>query len=329
MSYPYRDDILAQPAALTDTAQALAGERLDPALRRTAQSRPIVLTGMGSSYWGLWPLYRALRQAGHRVSLVETGELVDGSPQWFGNPVVVAASQSGASAEIVDLVGWQAGRPLIAVTNTADSPLALAADAVALIRAGLEATVATRTYVSTLVAASWLAGELTGRRADDHHRVAAAATAYLADWRGHVTALHDVVRDLRALFLAGRGAARAAAATGALIVKESVQLPAEGMTVPGFRHGPLEMAPTPGTVVIVYEGEPGTAERNRRLVDDITAIGGRAHLAGVSGAGALRLPFPDPVLDILPIQLLTLAVAEQAGTVAGQFRHMSKVTTTA
>lgn len=329
MSYPYRDDILAQPAALADTAAALAGQRLDPVLRDRARTRPLVLTGMGSSYWALWPLYRALRRTARAVTLIETGELIDGSPEWYGDPIVVAASQSGAGAEISALTEWRGGRPLIAITNTAGSPLARSADAVTLTRAGAEATVATKTYVTTLLAAAWLGGELTGHRPDDPHRVVAAAEAYLTGWAAHVTALADIVADVRALFLAGRGDARGAAGTGALIVKESVQLPAEGLTPPGFRHGPLEMAPTPGTVVIVYEGDPGTAPRSHRLVQDITAIGGQAHIAGPSGRGPLRLAFPDPVLDILPIQLLTLAVAEQTGRPAGQFRHMSKVTTTA
>lgn len=75
--------------------------------------------------------------------------------------VVVAVSQSGASAEISRLLGMLPSKTrLVGVTNTAESPLARTARDVVLARAGLEATVACKTYVATLAALAWLGAYL-------------------------------------------------------------------------------------------------------------------------------------------------------------------------
>lgn len=78
--------------------------------------RRIILTGMGSSYAALRPLWTSLVEAGHQAWRVDAaeclghfGSLIDDST------LVIAASQSGRSAELValaDLVGSQGARLL-------------------------------------------------------------------------------------------------------------------------------------------------------------------------------------------------------------------------
>ena len=123
----------------------------------------------------------------------------------------------------------------------------------------------------------------------------------------------------------------AAVGTGALIVKESDRFHAEGMSSAAFRHGPFEML-GPDTFVLVLAGDKRTRELNRRLQQDVLDRGGSSKILGPDSAvPAFRIPDRAslcPILEILPIQMITLAIAAQMGREPGRFELASKVTTT-
>jgi glucosamine--fructose-6-phosphate aminotransferase (isomerizing) len=93
----------------------------------------------------------------------------------------------------------------------------------------------------------------------------------------------------------------------------------------------MELA-SPETMVIVMEGEAHVRSLNSKLVRDIRSHGGRAELIGPSAEiAALRIPDKLtrllPIMEILPIQMLTVALASRAGFEAGRFAHATKITT--
>ncbi len=337
----YLRDILDQPTALEDT---LSGLEQTPSLRALARSlnrgafRRVVLTGMGSSLHALHPLNLELVDHGLTPVMAETSELIHYQTRLFdARSLIIAVSQSGRSAEIVSMLKVNRRRsPLIAVTNTPDSPLARLADTTILTLAGGEFSVSCKTYVAALLALKWLADVLREKQlARTRRELAAAASmasAYLTGWRNRVHILADRLRNSRQLYLVGRGASLAAACTGGLIIKESDHFPAEGMSCAAFRHGPLENVKEE-TFVLVFGGSSKTRALNRRLLGDIRKRRGQAELAGDGASlAALRLPdVPDsirPVLEILPVEMITLALAALAGREAGRFESASKVTTT-
>jgi glucosamine--fructose-6-phosphate aminotransferase (isomerizing) len=336
----YLRDLLAQPQAVADTVAAL--HLLPPLPSRALACERIVLTGMGSSLHACYPLQLHLVRAGRTALLVETAELIHAQSELLNaSTLVVIVSQSGRSAEAVQLLDLIATRPtrpfVVGVTNTPGSPLALRADSVVALRAGPEASVSCKTYLATLVALEWLGaaladGDLTPTLAELEN-AAPAVTAYLTDWRAHVTQLADDFSGLRQLFLTGRGTSLATAGTGALILKESTRFHAEGMSSPAFRHGPLEMVGA-GFFAVVFAGDPATAPLNEAFVRDLLAAGGRAALVGENvPRGAFRLPWAPPrlrpVVEILPVQMLSLALSALAGREPGRFERATKVTTVA
>ncbi len=331
----YLRDILSQPRALEDTLSGLRGA---PGIGDVAKGFDrIVLTGMGGSYHALQPLYIRLAGHGFNVALFETSELIYYFPAVLTpQTLLVAVSQSGRSVEIVKLLDQTAGRlRAIGVTNTPDSPLGTRADLTVLMHAGAEFTVSCKTYVATLVALEWLGAMLCGKhRASIESALARAAPAageYLVGWESKVAALVDLLAGIRAVFVTGRGPSLAAAGTGGLILKESAHFTAEGMSCSAFRHGPFEMS-GPDAFVVVFAGDPKTAALNEKLVRDVRAAGGNAFLvAPESAEPAFRIPAvpPEilPVLEILPVQLISLALAALAGHEAGKFTLLTKVTT--
>jgi glutamine---fructose-6-phosphate transaminase (isomerizing) len=337
----YFRDLLSQPDALRDTLQQLSGSKELQTLTTRLQKRKfksVVLTGMGSSFHGLNPLLLQLTNAGYPAMLVETSELIYYRRRLL-NPdtLIVAVSQSGRSIEMIRLLKENHRQvPIIAVTNTADGPLARHSNAVVLTRAGTEFSVSCKTYVCALLALKFLGDQLCGIPAGRTRKELAAAirpvTNYLARWRDYVESMLPLLAGVRQLFLVGRGTSLAATGTGALILKESTQYPAEGLSCAAFRHGPFEMV-GPETFVLVFAGDTKTRRLNQRLFEDIRSNQGRAEMvAQNSSECAYCLPKVSPgvlpILEILPVQVLTLALAAMNGRQPGRFRLASKITTT-
>lgn len=337
----YLHDILAQPQALKDTLRALSVPPELAALARhlgSGRFRRIVLTGMGSSFHALHPLNLELVSCGMTAIMTETSELVHYQGRFFDpTTLIVAVSQSGRSAETLRLLELNRGHAsVIAVTNTADSPLARRSDVAILTRAGAEFSVSCKTYLSALMALDWLAAILCGRSSRACYRelekAAPAVSAYLTAWKGHVRSLCRELKGIRHLFLVGRGSSLAAAGTGALIIKEASHFHAEAMSSAAFRHGPFEMLGWK-IFVVIFSGNPETRGLNEGLLHDILKEHGRAgYVAERSSLEAFRMPAaPDrirPILEMLPTQMVTLALAAQAGREPGRFELASKVTTT-
>jgi glucosamine--fructose-6-phosphate aminotransferase (isomerizing) len=335
----YKSDILAQPAALQDTLDLLNATNFPQDIRRgveTGRWRKIVLTGMGSSFFGLLPLYYRLVSAGLPAWLVETSELLYWPAFLSAGTLVVAASQSGSSVETVRLLEEFGGQCcVIGVTNTDDSLLARQSAFAVLTKAGQEATVSCKTYLATLAAQTWLGDQLIQGQ-HDYAGLAGApqiVQTYLDKLPDHIDTLKPVLAGVRQIYLAGRGMSIASAGVGGLILKESVHIAAEGMSSAAFRHGPFEMI-GPETFVLVFAGCGEIVRLNHKLHSDVVAAGGRTVLVGpdpLGQPGVFTLPAcPDPALqitEILPVQMMTLALADLRNLQAGSFSLASKVTT--
>lgn len=334
----YFRDILDQPRAVADTLVHLEiGKNAEPLRQGLREGRfhRVVLTGMGASFHALQPLFLHLNAQGFTATRVETSELIHSLDRWLGpETLLVVVSQSGESAEIVRLVEANRNRaPIVGVTNAAASHLARRADVPIVTMAGAESSVSCKTYLTALMALHALGGFLCGAEdsRDELAPLAAAVASYLENWRHHVSEITEMLEGVHNIFLLGRGASLAATGAGSLILKESVRRPAEGMSGGAFRHGPLEMVDA-STVALVFAGAVATRTLQSRLAEDIRRAGGRAAwIADDIKHGAWSLPRVPvallPMLEILPVQMTTLALAAQAGIEAGHFNRISKITT--
>jgi glucosamine--fructose-6-phosphate aminotransferase (isomerizing) len=337
----YLRDILDQPQALENTLNGLQPSKrlmeLSHSLHR-GKFRRIVLTGMGASFHALHPLNLELINCGFTPIMVETAELIHHQKKFFSpESLIVAVSQSGQSVEMVRLIEVNRKRsPMIAVTNTSQSPLAKSATASVVTSAGNEFSVSCKTYVTALMALAWLGTILCQRDVRRIRRelngAAPVVAKYLADWKDHVRRLLQRMNGIGHLFMLGRGTSLATVGTGALIVKEADHFHADGMSSAAFRHGPVEMLGAE-ELVLVFSGQGKSRELNRRLVADIHQLGGQVELVG-GEATCKCFQTPDasasayPIFEILPVQMITLALAARAGREPGKFERATKVTTT-
>jgi glucosamine--fructose-6-phosphate aminotransferase (isomerizing) len=337
----YLEDVLDEPRALEATLASLApSPGLIDVAQRLADGKfqRVVLTGMGSSFHALHPLNLQLIGHGFTALMVETSELVHYKSRFFDpKTLIVAVSQSGQSAEMVRLAEVNRKRSeVIAVTNTPQSPLVRHSTAALFTQAGTEFSVSCKTYVTALMVLKFLSDILCQRDPKQSRRELAkaplAAGEYLNRWREHVELLANPLRSIKHLFFVGRGPSLAAVGTGALTVKESDHFHAEGMSSAAFRHGPLEML-SEDTFVVVFSGDEKTRDLNQRLLSDIQQGGGHAEFIGRNSSVE---PFCledhgdsiRPILEILPVQMITIALAALANREAGKFERAAKITTT-
>ena len=125
----YLSDLLSQPEALLATWNGLGRTPVFDKIARGCQGDRfprIVLTGMGSSYFGLHPLSIELAAHGWAPLMLETSELIHYYAHLLTpSTLVVAVSQSGKSVEVARMLELNARKAtIIGVTNHVDSPLA-------------------------------------------------------------------------------------------------------------------------------------------------------------------------------------------------------------
>jgi glutamine---fructose-6-phosphate transaminase (isomerizing) len=335
----YLSDLLSQPEALRATWKRLRHTPVFDQVARACHAdrfERVLLTGMGSSYFGLHPLSIELAAHGWTPLMLETSELIHYYPHLLTpSTLVVAVSQSGKSVEMVRMLELNAKKAtIIGVTNHDDSPLAREASFAVLTEAGDEFSVSCKTYVAAQMALPVLAAALCGldrtERLRELETAANAVEHYLHQWQTHVEEFAELLRDVRDIFLVGRGPSLAAACTGALIIKESDHFHAEGMSSAAFRHGPFEML-QPGRFVGLFGGDEKTRKLNDGLIEDVARTPATSVMfAADSAQPACRVPevggIATPIAEILPIQMITLALAALAHREPGKFERATKVT---
>ena len=265
------------------------------------------------------------------------------SPPSLQQALVVGISQSGEGADVTEVVaeGQRQGALTLALTNYPDSPLAEAAEAVILLRAGEEKSVAaTKTYTGQLYALAWLAAYLRGMDAATE-----AALQAVPGQVAQVLALEEVIADRAERYryadhfvVVGRGYNYATAFEIALKLKELTYIVAEPYSSADFRHGPIAMV-EPGFPILVVTPTGATRADLRDLLVDLAER--QAELLVVADDESLlrhaRLPLPlaveapewlSPLLCVLPGQLLAYHLALAKDLDPDNPRSLQKVTIT-
>lgn len=343
---PYVQDILSQPDSLRNALarfDPVSLERLRVAIQRGDFDR-IVLTGMGASLYAAYPAWLTLARVGLPAMWVDTAELIHHAPEFITQRTLYwFISQSGRSAEIVAALDFEL-RPnpgaLIATVNDLESPLAKATEefnelsVLVPVNAVVEKTVSTRTYVNSLavsqLAALALCGVEISPALDAMFETAVSMQDYLESWEARVEQIGALLDFPKRLAILGRGSSLAATYTGALILGEAAKYSAAPLQSGEFRHGPLELAGS-DLSALIFAGPPETRGLNARLLKDLRDYQTPAFWIGADPQEwQIEVPEVSEVgralVEILPIQLLSIHLAQEIGVEPGKFFRSGKVT---
>lgn len=323
-------DIAGQTAVLSGLIEDGANEIAAVRARIEAFDPRFVLIGARgtSDHAALYAKYlvevRQLRPAG-LVSL-STTTVYQATPDLTGC-LYLAISQSGGSPDLLaaTVAARAAGALTVAITNRPDSELARAAEFSLDIRAGTETSVAaTKTYTAQLLTLYLL---LDGR---DASRLPAAIEATLAN-QHRIAEVADRYQFVERMVVVGRGYSYPSAREAALKLIETCYLTAAPFSGADLQHGPLAMVDDSVPVLAFTTPSRGaealrpTLRRLEQLGTEITHIGGPGGLTVVAAGLVEEL---HPIVEIVPAQLLVLALARLRGLDPDRPRGLAKVTET-
>jgi glucosamine--fructose-6-phosphate aminotransferase (isomerizing) len=332
-----------QPAVLRRLLEAGA-----PGIRQVAQEiaarkpRFVLLTARGTSdHAALYAKYSLEIRLGLPCGLTSMSTFTAyGARPDLTDVLVVTVSQSGGSPDLVASAraARAAGAITLAVTNNPDSPLAGVSEYHIDIMAGPEkALPATKTYTASLLALYLF---VEGLRGGD-----GAAAQPLPDLAEQLLARRDEVHALAARYrfaermvITSRGYGYPTAKEAALKLMETSYIPALAYSGADLLHGPLAMVDNVSPVIaVVTDGKGGEAlqpvlDRLRGRGADLVVVGPAAQVERASAGFVLPTEGVaeelQPVLEIIPLQLLAHEVTIARGQDPDAPRALAKVTET-
>lgn len=288
----------------------------------------LVMSGMGSSYFASMPAACALREAGRQAFALSATELLEPGGSSLG-AAYACISQSGKSAETVEALS-KVSAPRLSLTNTGSGPLSEHADVALPIGSAEDTAIAILTHTATLSAMAGLAGILGARLEFDWSQLSSLVDEVLKRGTPVAEEAAELFADMDCLDFVARGSSLGSAGEGALLMREVVRTPAAHTDTLQYLHGPVEVAER-GRGCVLFG-----SEREVRLAKDLASYGTTVLLITTASVEptdnllVLRVPeIPDvilPILEILPVQLLTHRMAQARGLSADGFRNEQKDT---
>lgn len=356
-------EIDEQPRTLAATlAHYVRGDRFRPETTDAARhwltdARELVIAASGSSrHAGLAAELMIEDSSGLHVDVEYASEYAYRSPNRLRDASVIVISQSGGTADTL-LALRQAkvrGRPTLAITNVPDSAMSIEADLALPTLAGLEQAIpATKSFTAQMLVlwlVSLLAAEARGERdaADVRSYLSRAAelpaliAAQLAPWNDAVERAAERYSDAASFLFLGRGLHYPIAREGALKLKETAYIHAEGYPAGELKHGPNALLSPSVPLVLLATVDPedaGSVERydkSVQLLRDMRAQG--AEILAVANAGDAVVgsladvtievaPTIDPLLavsEVIPLQIFAYRMATLRGIDVDRPRNLVK-----
>jgi glucosamine--fructose-6-phosphate aminotransferase (isomerizing) len=313
----------------------------------------IVVVACGTAYHaGLIGRYALEEWARIPVELDIASEYRYRNPVVRPGDLVVGISQSGETADTLAAMrlARERGATVLAITNTRGSQATREADGVLYTRAGLEIGVAaTKTFVCQVAVMYLLAlrlAELRGTLPPD--RIA----ALVGELKRLPHSIDELVEQAEQrtqeiasscwqaefFFYIGRHVGLPVALEGALKLKEISYISTDAYAAGEMKHGPIALLDEATPVVCVATRSPVLD----KLVSNIQEARARgAHVIAIVTAGdgdvdphvdaAVAVPATDwmlqPILAVIPLQLLAYAIARNRGLNVDQPRNLAKTVT--
>jgi glucosamine--fructose-6-phosphate aminotransferase (isomerizing) len=352
-------EIHEQADAVAETiADRVAGENVDlgdigisdDELRDV---RRIVIVACGTSYHaGLTGRYAIEQWARVPVELDIASEYRYRNPVIREGDLVIGITQSGETADTLAAMrlARSGGAKVLAVTNVMGSQATRDSDGVLFTRAGIEVSVAaTKTYVAQVASMYMLAlrlAELRDTLSEETHSL------LMAELRAIPHRISELLETLERqvesiarhwakadffLYL-GRHVGLPVCLEGALKLKEISYIACDAYAAGEMKHGPIALLDESTPVVCVATDAP-VLEKVLSNVAEVKARG--AHVIAVATEGntevadhaeeVLYVPRTDwllqPILAIIPLQLLAYRIARARGLNVDQPRNLAKTVT--
>ena len=313
----------------------------------------IVITACGTSYHaGLVGRYAIEQWARIPVEMDIASEYRYRDPVLRSNDLVVGITQSGETADTLAAMrlAREGGTTVLGITNIMGSQATRDSDAVLFTRAGLEIGVAaTKTFVSQ-VATMYLLGlrlaelrgtlppERVGELVRELKQIPSQLERAIGMTEERVQAIARSHHEQRFFMFLGRHIGLAVCLEAALKLKEISYIPSDAYAAGEMKHGPIALLDESTPVVCVATDNP-VLEKMLSNIEEVRARGADVIAVATQGSEevaqaadqTLFVPRTDwilqPILAIVPLQLLAYHIARFNGLNVDQPRNLAKTVT--
>jgi glucosamine--fructose-6-phosphate aminotransferase (isomerizing) len=352
-------EIMEQPESLADTMRGRmdveAGEvilgGLSDATKQLTHARRVVLTACGTAWHaGLVGEYLFEDLARIPTEVDYASEFRYRNPIIDEGTIVIAISQSGETADTLAAVreARLKGALVLGIVNVVGSSIARGTDAGVYLHCGPEIGVASTKAFSSQLEVLIMMAMYLGRRkhlAPYQAREIIKGLQQVPEQVRHVLKLNKKIQDVAEkykdcpnwLYL-GRGYNYPVALEGALKLKEISYVHAEGLPAAEMKHGPIALI-TEGMPVVFLANRGLQYEKVLSNMEEVRSRGGHIIAIATEGDNSLRrlakhvLHVPDvpepfqPILNVVPLQLLAYHVAVLRGCAVDKPRNLAKSVT--
>jgi glutamine---fructose-6-phosphate transaminase (isomerizing) len=268
------------------------------------------------------------------------------------NDLVIGISQSGETADTLAAMrlARERGSKVLAITNIRGSQATRDSDGVLFTRAGLEIGVAaSKTFVAQVAAMYLFAlklAQVRGKLEDDVVRRivgelrgmphAIATLVERAD--DQMKAIAEHWKDAGFFLYLGRHVGLPICLEGALKLKELSYIPTDAYAAGEMKHGPISLLDERTPVVCVATDSP-VLDKVLSNIAEVRARGAHVIAVATEGSGqvaqhaeeVVEVPRTDwllqPMLAVIPLQLLAYYIARARGLNIDQPRNLAKTVT--
>ena len=315
--------------------------------------RRVVIVACGTSYHaGLVGRYALEWWARVPVEMDIASEFRYRNPVLDEHDLVIGISQSGETADTLAAMrlARERGAKVLAITNIQGSQATRDSDGVLFTRAGLEIGVAaTKTFVAQVAAMYLFALKLARLRGELEPEVITRLCADLRTMPQAIAALTEGVdervkaiaehwKDAGFFLYLGRHVGLPICLEGALKLKEVSYIPTDAYAAGEMKHGPIALLDERTPVVCVATDSP-VLDKVLSNIAEVRARGAHVIAVATEGSGqvegyaeeVVELPRTDwllqPMLAVIPLQLMAYYIARSRGLNVDQPRNLAKTVT--
>tara|TARA_B100001248_G_C27399676_1_gene469092 strand:+ start:1249 stop:3105 length:1857 start_codon:yes stop_codon:yes gene_type:complete len=334
---------------LNSEDQIIAAEDLKEDL---AKVQRIFIVACGTSYYaGLYGEYLIENMARIPVEVEFASEFRYRHPVIPENSLVLVISQSGETADTLASLRMakEQGAKILSICNVDKSSIDREAYYRLFMRADVEIGVAsTKALTTTMTVLNLFAIYLGTSREQinseqEKHLVRSlqALPSEMEKVLAYDSFFEDAaksLKDFRGFLYLGRGANYPVAMEGALKLKELAYMHAEGYAAGEMKHGPIALIDDRMVVVVVAPSD-SVYEKTLSNLEEVRARGGHIIAIGTEKNEKLKnlskhyLAIPkstwnlNPILSVIPLQLMAYHLADNLGLDVDQPRNLAKSVT--
>jgi glutamine---fructose-6-phosphate transaminase (isomerizing) len=315
--------------------------------------RRVVIVACGTSYHaGLLGRYAIETWARRPVEMDIASEFRYRDPVLSERDLVIGISQSGETADTLAAMrlARERGAKVLAITNVMGSQATRDADGVLFTRAGLEIGVAaTETFMAQAAAMyvfalklaqvhETLEPDVMRRLCHEMRDMPSQITRVVEETGERVRRIAEHWHDAGFFLYLGRHAGLPICLEGALKLKEISYIPTDAYAAGEMKHGPIALLDE-RTPVVCVATESHVLDKVLSNIAEVRARG--AHVVAVATEGnarvaeyaeeVLEVPRTDwllqPLLAVIPLQLLAYHIARARGLNVDQPRNLAKTVT--